>query len=314
MRITAIQEPPVYSDREATLARGVDLIARAAAQGAQLVVFPEAWVPGYLDWVWALTPSNDTGAFDNAYRQLYSNAVDLAHDGIAPMRDAAREHGVVVVVGVNERSDEMAGGTIYNTGVVIDATGEILNAHRKLMPTNPERGVWGFGDGGTLKVVDTAAGRIGVLMCWETFMPLARMALYAQNMDIYCVPTAYNDTLNDATMQHIAKEGGCAVVSACNILPTAAVPPDHPAHGEFQEWGDWVSPGGAIVVHPGGSIAGGPMRGETGLLTAEVDLSLVRTSRRTFDVAGHYSRPDVFSLSVNRARATPVRFETKGPE
>lgn len=309
MKVTAVQEPPVYYDLEATLARGAELIGQAAKEGATLVVFPEAWVPGYIDFVWAVIPGNDTGAFDSIDRHLWQNSVDMSKDGLAPIQEAAREHGVVVVIGINEVSSSMSRGTLYNTAVTIDATGEVLNCHRKLMPTNAERQVWGFGDGSTLRVVETAVGRIGTLLCWETYMPMARMALYAQNMEIYCVPTAYNVELNDASMRHIAKEGGCGVVSACAIARISDIPDPYPHPEAFEDWGDWLSPGGAIVVEPGGNVSGGPMRGESGLLTADIDLGRIRTSRRTFDVAGHYARPDVFSLSVDRSAKDPVDLD-----
>ena len=309
MKVTAVQEPPVYYDLEATLARGAEIIGQAAKEGSSLVVFPEAWVPGYIDFVWAVIPDNDTGVFDSIDRRLWQNSVNMSKDGLAPIREAAREHGVVVVIGINETSSSMSRGTLYNTAVTIDATGEVLNTHRKLMPTNAERQVWGFGDGSTLRVVDTAVGRIGTLLCWETYMPMARMALYAQNMEIYCVPTAFNDELNDASMRHIAKEGGCAVISACAIARMSDVPESYPHPEAFEDWGEWISTGGAIVVEPGGEVSGGPMRGEPGLLNADIDLDMIRTARRTFDVAGHYARPDVFSLSIDRRAKEPVGFD-----
>ena len=308
MKITVVQEPPVYYNVNATLEKGAEVIAKAAREGSSLVVFPEAWVPGYIDFVWAVMPSNDVGPFDAIDQRLWKNAVDLSNSGLAPIQEAAREHGIVVVIGINESSSSMSGGTLYNTAVIIDATGELLNAHRKLMPTNAERQVWGFGDGSTLRVVETAVGRVGALLCWESFMPMARMALYAQNMDILCVPTAYDDELNDASMRHMAKEGGCVVVSACAIARVSDMPADYPVKDAFKDYGEWLSQGGAIVVAPGGQVVGGPMRSETGVLSAEVNLDLLRTAKRTFDVAGHYSRPDVFSLSVEQTSKRPVQF------
>lgn len=314
MKVSAVQEPPVYYQLEPTLARGAEIIARAAKEGAEVVVFPEAWVPGYIDYVWSVLPNNLQGDFDDIDQLLWRNAVDLSKDGLALIREAAKENGVVVVIGINERSDEMSGGTLYNTAVIIDASGEILNAHRKLMPTNPERQVWGFGDGSTLRVVATAAGRVGALLCWENWMPLARMSLYAQNVEIYCAPTAYTPELNDASMRHIAKEGGCAVIGAAPAVPLSAVPEDFPARAAFEGYGEWLKEGGAIIVQPGGDIARGPMRRELGLLTADIDLSMVRMARRTFDVAGHYARPDIFSLSVDATRRRPVRFISSGDD
>ena len=218
--------------------------------------------------------------------------------------EAAREAGVVVVIGIQEKS----GGTLYNTGVIIDANGTILHAHRKLMPTNAERMVWGFGDGSTLKVVETAVGRVGLLLCWENYMPMARMALYAQNVEIYCAPTADPRATWHASMQHIAKEGGCAVIGVAPCIRLEDLPEDLPGREAMAAWGDWVAPGNASIIAPGGGVLAGPVREETGLVHAEPNLAAIAETRRTFDVAGHYSRPDVFTLRVDSTRKQPVKF------
>lgn len=305
MKITAVHEPPVYYDLAASLQRGADIIARAAADGSALVVFSEAWLPGYVNFVWAMTPTFDeTGDYPDLYKRLWANAVDMETDALAPIRQAARENGVVVVLGVQEKE----GGTLYNTGVIIDADGQILNVHRKLMPTNAERTVWGFGDGSTLKVVDTAVGRVGVLLCWENYMPLARMALYAQNVEIFCAPTAYADDVWHVTMQHIAMEGSCVVVGVCPCVRIDDVPEDLPGRDSMAAWGEWLHTGNASIVAPGGRVLAGPAQKTQGLIQADVDLSAIAERRRLFDVAGHYARPDVFTLNVDRRQKKPVRF------
>lgn len=305
MKVTAVHEPSVYYDLAASLERGAEIIARAAAAGSSLVVFPEAWLPGYVNFVWALTPTHDeTGDYAEVYNRLWANAVDLTTDALAPLRTAARETGTVVVIGIQEKS----GGTLYNTGVIIDADGTILNVHRKLMPTNAERTVWGFGDGSTLKVVDTAVGRVGLLLCWENYMPLARMALYAQNIEIYCAPTAYPQDIWHVTMRHIGMEGGCVVVGVCPCVHIDDVPEDFPGRDKLAAQGEWVHEGNASIIAPGGQVLAGPAQKRQDLIEAEVDPGEIPERRRLFDVVGHYARPDVFTLSVDTRRKEPVLF------
>ena len=204
----------------------------------------------------------------------------------------------------------MSGSTLYNSAAIIDADGTLLNNHRKLMPTNPERMVWGFGDGSTLNVVDTAVGRIGSLICWENYMPLARAALYAQNIDIYTAPTWDSGQTWLATMQHIAREGGCWVIGCATAIEAADIPETLPYRDElFPNADEWINAGDAVVYRPFGGVKAGPMHREKGLLITDIDVDAARASRRKFDVCGHYARPDVFRLNVNRKPQTPVVFE-----
>ena len=307
VKVAAVQEPSVYLDLDACLERAVEIIGRCGAEGIELAVFPEAWIPGYPDFVWSLVPSNDPGEFDQLYSRLFANAVDLSADALAPVCEAAREHGVVVVMGINERASEMSAGTLYNTAVTIDATGEILNVHRKVMPTNAERTVWGFGDGRGLRVVDTAVGRVGVLLCWENFMPLARAAIYSQDVEIYCAPTADSRDNWLATMQHIGREGSTWVIGVGPTVEDSDIPSDLVARDRIAPGeGAWAAPGNGIVCSPLGEIVAGPMFREKGLLATDIDLEEVRLARRTFDVVGHYSRPDIFRLNVDRSPRAAV--------
>jgi len=308
-KIAAVQYPPIFYSLEKGLERAVEIIAEAANEGVELLTFPEAWLTGYPMMTWSATPSNEFGTFSGMYKLIYDNAPDLSKDHLRPVCDAAREHGVVVVMGLNERASEMSAGTLYNTAVTIDATGDILNVHRKVMPTNAERMVWGFGDARGINVVDTAVGRVGCLLCWENFMPLARAAIYAQNVEIYCAPTADHRENWLASMQHIGREGSCFVVSVMPAVEGADVPDNLPA-GMIEGSKDaWVAPGNGIICGPLGNIVAGPMKQEKGFLKADIDLGQVREARRSFDVVGHYSRPDIFQLTVNKSPQVPVQFQ-----
>lgn len=310
MKISVVQQPPVYLDLDKSMARAVELVAASAAQGAGMVVFPEVWLPGYPTYVWRLTPGAGMAKTDALFARSQRNSVDLGRDGLAPLRAAAREHGVVVVVGYQEIDGAVSGSTLFNSCAIIDADGRLANNHRKLMPTNPERMVWGFGDGAGLNVVATAVGRVGTLICWENYMPLARCALYAQDIEIYVAPTWDSGDTWLATMQHIAREGGCWVVGCATSLQASDVPDDVPHRAElFPDPDEWVNPGDAVVYKPFGGRAAGPMRREKGLLMVDVDVGAARASRRKFDATGHYARPDVFSLHVNRQKQRPVTFD-----
>ena len=310
IKVAVIQTPPKLLDRAATLREMTRAIAAAAGQGAGLIVFPEAYVPGYPSWAWRLKPGADGTLAGDIHARLRAEAVDLARGDLAPLSEAAAAHKVTVVTGLNERDSEFSGTTLFNTVVVIGADGRLLNRHRKLMPTNPERMIWGRGDGSGLNVVDTPAGRLGTLLCWENYMPLTRYALYAQNLEVLVAPTWDCGDEWVATMRHIAREGGCYVVGVGTAIQAGDVPEDFPERARvFPEPDDWLCEGDAVVVKPFGRIAAGPLRREKGVLFAEIDPEVARRSRRSLDVTGHYSRPDIFRLTVNRGVMKPVEFE-----
>jgi nitrilase len=308
-KVAIVQRPPVLLDRSATLGKAVQWVAEAAAEGAALVVFPETFVPGYPSWIWRLAAGRDGAMTGQLHARLQANAVDVGAGDLAALCDAARAHRVTVVCGLNERDGTRGGGTLYNSVVVIGPDGTLLNRHRKLMPTNPERMVHGLGDASGLRVVDTPVGRVGCLICWENYMPLARYALYAQGVEIYVAPTYDTGDGWLATMRHIALEGRCWVLGSGTVLRASDVPPDFPARDTlFPNAEEWVNDGDSVVVDPAGKLVAGPLRREVGVLYADIDTARVAPARRTLDVAGHYARTDIFDLQVHRAPATPVRF------
>ncbi|MDP3761891.1 MAG: carbon-nitrogen hydrolase family protein [Ramlibacter sp.] len=308
-RVALIQSPPVFLDRAATLDRAVAAVDEAARGGAQLIVFPEAYVPGYPAWIWRLRPGGDMALTEQLCALLRANAVDLDADDLQPLREAAKRNSVTIVCGINERDGGFSRSTIYNTVVTIGPDGALLNRHRKVMPTNPERMVWGFGDASGLKPVDTPAGRIGALICWENYMPLARCAMYAQGVDIYVAPTYDSGERWLASMQHVAREGGCWVLGSCSAFQARDLPDTLPGKAALYPSPDeWVNGGDSVVVAPGGKILAGPLHEAHGTVVADIDLAASGAARRTLDVVGHYARPDLFQLHVNTRPSQPVVF------
>ncbi len=308
VKVAVIQKPPVLLDRKKTIDSALASIEEAAREGASLLVFPEAYIPGYPTWIWRLRPGGDMKLSGEIHARLRENSVDLARGDLQPLQDAAARHKVTIVLGINELDRDFSGTTIFNTVVVIGPDGALLNRHRKLMPTNPERMVWGMGDASGLKVVDTPAGRLGALICWESYMPLARYALYAQGIEIYVAPTWDTGDSWLATMRHIAKEAGCWVIGTATALQGNDLPADFPQRDTLFTPDEWINDGDAVVIRPMGAIAAGPLRREKGILYADIDKEVARGARRSLDVCGHYSRPDVFSFSVNRKPLQPVTF------
>lgn len=297
--VAAVQSTPVFLDRDATVERLVTSVREAAAAGAGLIVFPEAIVPGYPDWVWR-TPAWSDGSW---YDRLHDQAVDIPGPVTETLGAAARDAGAWVVVGVTER---VRSGTLYNTLLYLDPTGAVAGIHRKLMPTGGERTVWGNGDGSTLTVVDTGAARVGGLICWENLMPLARAAMYQQGIDIHLAPTWDNSDAWLSTLRHIAREGRVFVIGTNTCLHSSDVPRSLPGADVLypENDDDWLSRGNTVIVGPDGNVLAGPLTERAGMLVATLDLGALRAARREFDPVGHYARPDVFRLTVDRAAVT----------
>jgi nitrilase len=308
VKVAVVQKPPVLLDLEATMARALESLDEAARSGSKLVVFPEAYLPGYPTWIWRLRPGGDMALSNEIHALLHRNAVDIDGAGLAPLCEAARKHEVTVVCGMTEVDGRYSGSTLYNTVVTIGPDGAILNRHRKLMPTNPERMVWGPGDAAGLKVVATPAGRLGTLICWESYMPLARYALYAQNIEVYVAPTWDCGETWLATMRHIAREGGCWVIGLATAIQGKDVPAAFPRREALFQADDWLCDGDAVIVEPSGKVLAGPLHREKAILYAGIDPAAAARARRSLDVTGHYARPDVFHLSVKRDAMPPVSF------
>lgn len=309
-KLAIVQKPPVFLDKEKSIALAVDSVNGAAEQNAEVVIFTEAFIPGYPTWVWRLKPGGDWNLSEELYKRLFDNAVNMESDDLLPLYDVARKHAVTIVCGIEERDNQLSRSTLYNTVITIGPDGSLLNKHRKLMPTNPERMVWGFGDASGLKVVDTPVGRIGTLLCWENYMPLARHALYAQGIEIYIAPTYDSGDGWIGSLQHIAREGRCWVVGCGNLMQGSDFPEDFPDKSRlYPDADEWVNPGDSVVIAPGGEIIAGPLRKESGILYCDIDRGKVDIARRVLDVAGHYSRPDIFKLHVNIQPQSSVAFE-----
>jgi len=308
-RVAVVQQPPVTLHRQETLERGVALMDEAAAKGARLISFPETWVPGYPEWLWRLRPGGNYELTSEIHRRLLENSVDLNAGDLKPIQAAARRLKLTVSIGVHERDGDFSRGTLYNTVVLIGPDGAVLNRHRKLMPTNPERMVWGLGDASGLRISETPMGRVGGLICWENYMPLVRFALYAQGCEIYVAPTWDEGETWISTMRHIAAEGRCWVLGSGCAMRGKDIPKDFPQRAKlFPDLESWYNPGDSVIVNPRGGIVAGPLHEQHGIVYADCDPAVSSAAKRTLDVAGHYGRPDLFRLEVKREALAPIDF------
>jgi len=302
--VAAVQAAPVFLDREATVEKACSLIAEAGARGAKLAVFPEGFIPAYPFWIWFI-PAGETHALRELYAELLDNAVTIPSAATDRLCAAARDAGVHVAIGVNERNAEASGTTLYNSLLYIGADGRILGKHRKLVPTAGERLVHAQGDGSTLEVYDLDIGRLGGLVCWENYMPLARYALYAWGVQLYAAPTWDRGEPWLSTLRHIAKEGRAYVLGCCSAMRRTDVPDRYAFKAKYLPDAEWLNPGDSAIVDPDGKFLVEPVREREEILYAEVDPRRLSGPRWQLDVAGHYARPDVFQLTVRR-EARPV--------
>jgi nitrilase len=300
-KITAsiAQITPVFLNREATMDKAIAAIAEAAGNGAKLIVFPEAFIPGYPEWVWMNAPGKKSLTHP-LYEVLLEQSVSVGDHSTKRLCDAARESGIFVVMGINERNAEASNASLYNTILYIDDKGQLLGKHRKLVPTSGERLVHASGDGSTLEAYDTSIGKLGGLICWENYMPLARYFMYARAVQIYVAPTwDYGETWV-SSLRHIAKEGGMYVLGACMPMRVSDIPQELEFKKQYETAKEWINPGDSIIVNPKGEIIAGPLNKAEGIIYAEIDFALISHAKWSLDVAGHYARPDVFKFAVNR--------------
>jgi nitrilase len=294
-----VQAEPVILDREATIDRLVERTAEAAREGAALVVFPETFIPAYPSSSWArfLAGWSDPRA-KAAFAYLAREAVEVPGPASDRLAQVAREYGVWLVTGVTEIEHDRP-GTLYNTLLYYGPDGSLALRHRKLIPTNHERLVWGQGDGAGLRAIETDLGRIGGLICWENYMPLARFALYESGVEIYVASTADDGDRGQSTLVHLALESRAYVISACHFQRASAYPHDFPLREEIEGRG-LIGRGGSAVLGPDGSYLAGPLFDKEGILYAELDPTRLLAERQRFDPVGHYHRADIFRLEVRQ--------------
>ena len=303
-----VQAAPVGFDVERTLAKLGDLAADAARQGAKLAVFPEAFVSAYpkgLDFGARVGMRTPQGR--EMFRRYFESAIDVPGIATERMGEMAKANNLYLVVGVIERD----GGTLYCTVLFFTSAGELAAKHRKVMPTAMERLIWGTGDGSTLSVVDSPLGRIGAVICWENYMPLLRTAMYAKGVELYCAPTVDCRRTWAPSMRHIAVEGRCFVLSACQFARRSDFPTDYPLEAGTSNDAVLID-GGSIIVDPMGEILAGPNYDGECILAAEVDRGLIAGGKFDLDVVGHYARPDIFQLHVDEREKPPV-VTTRSP-
>lgn len=303
-KVAVVQTAPVVGDTAATVEKVACLILEAGENGAEVVVFPEALIGGYpkgssFDTVVGARTSRGR----EEYRAYAEGAVSLYGPELEALAAACSDAEVFAVVGIVESH----GSTLYCTAVMIHPLRGLVGHHRKLMPTASERLIWGFGDGSTLDVVDTSAGRVGAVICWENYMPLLRQAMYAQGVDLYCALTVDDRPVWQASMTHIALESRSFVLSACQAVPKASLPVDTELPGHIGN-DEWVIRGGSVIVDPLGNVLAGPVYEEETILYADIDLKERTQGHFDLDVNGHYARSDVFELRVNTRPNTGTVF------
>lgn len=313
INVAVIQAAPILFDCQATTAKACQLVREAAAQGANLVLLPEAFIPAYprgLSFGTVVGHRSSTGR--QLWERYWSNAVEIPGTTTEALSALCRETGVYLAIGVVERDIQFSRSTLYCTLLYFGPDGQLLGKHRKLKPTAAERLIWGEGDGSTLTVIDTKLGRIGGLICWENYMPLARMAMYGKGVDIYLAPTADARDSWQATLRHIACEGRCFVLGCNQFLTRSMYPEVMLVDEDLADLPETLCRGGSAVVSPLGDVLAGPLYDEEGVLFAELDMAEIPRSRFDFDVTGHYARPDVFQLRVNEQAVPSIVYSEEG--
>lgn len=305
-KVAVVQAAPIFLDRDATVERACAWIAEAAGQGARLIAFPEAFLPGYPDWVWSV-PAGKRAVHAALYAELVSQSVSIPGPEVARLAEAARKAGAYVVMGLNERNTEASGTSLYNTMLFLGPGGATLGKHRKLIPTGGERLVWAQGDGSGLVAYDTPLGRLGGLICWEHYMPLARYALSAAGVQIHIAATWDRGEPWLSTLRHVAREGGMYVLGCCQALRADDIPERFELRASYTS--EWINVGTSAIVDPYGNFLAGPSHQKQEILYAEVDPKETLGARARLDTAGHYARPDIFELIVRKDPRPLLRID-----
>lgn len=307
-KVAVIQSAPVVFNRQATIEKSRQLIDEVAKEGTQLALFPEAFIPAYprgLSFGMVVGSRSDEGR--RLWQRYWENAVEIPSLETELLAEAARENNIYLAIGLIEKDTQFSGGTLFCSLVYFGPDGKILGKHRKLKPTGAERLIWGEGDGSTMPVIQTGLGKIGGLICWENYMPLARMAMYSKGIEIYLAPTADQRETWQATMHHIACEGRCFVMGCNQYVTKDMYPADLQQNPDLSGKPEVLCRGGSVIVSPMGKVIAGPLFDREGILYADLDMGELIRSKLDFDVVGHYSRPDVFQLTVNELPAISVK-------
>jgi nitrilase len=296
-KVAAVQDSPVFLDKKETTQKTIKIIKEAASNRAELVLFPEAFISGYPDWVWTVPPSNKD-MMSSLFSLMYDSAVSIGDSEIAEIQKTAKDLQIFVVIGFNEKNIKASNTSLYNSMLYINKKGEILGVHRKLIPTGGERLMWGRGDGTTLHSFDTELGKIGGLICWENFMPLARNKMYENGVQLYLAPTWDSSESWQIAMRYIAREGGMYLISCAQAIRVEDIPDDFEFRKLYSEDREWINKGNSCIVDPKGQIIAGPLSAEKNIVYADIDLGEIKNQKWLFDVSGHYSRPDVFDFKL----------------
>ncbi|MHA1557019.1 MAG: carbon-nitrogen hydrolase family protein [Candidatus Heimdallarchaeota archaeon] len=306
-KVAVVQDSSAIMDKKKCLEKVEQLTKEAANNEAKLVLFPEAFIPAYPRGLYfgaKVGSRSDKGKDD--FGRYWQNSIEIPSEDITILGKIAKSNSVYLIVGIIERDHKSKGGTLFCSMVYFGPDGKYLGKHRKLKPTGSERLIWGEGDGSTLAVIETPFGKIGGLICWENYMPLARTAIYGKGVDIYLAPTADSREQWQSTIRHIALEGRCFVLSCNQFVTKEMYPKDLACYDELKSSPEIMSRGGSAIIDPNGNYLAGPLFDVAGILYADLDLSLIAKSRFDFDVVGHYARPDVFQLIVNEEEQKSV--------
>jgi len=307
VKVAVVQAAARPFDKEGMVDRVLTMTKEAGEAGAKLILFPEAYVGGY---PWGLAFGTVVGGRSDAgrrtWQRYWDTAIDVPGPEVDAMAEAAKEAGVYLAVGVIERDSTFSGGTLFCTLLYLGPEGTLLGKHRKLKPTAAERLIWGEGDGSTMPVIPTPFGRVGGLICWENYMPLARMTMYGKGLDIYLAPTADARERWQSTLQHIALEGRVFVLGCNQYVTREMYPEDLEIKEELEAWPEALCRGGSSIYNPAGECLAGPLWDQEGILYADLDMGEVARGKFDFDVTGHYARPDVFHFWVDQEEQLPV--------